>query len=204
MARPEVADTRPTFLIHHAELLGELKLQDKGIEKSGLRYYTFNDLRPMLSEIGEQGTQAAQVKAEEQSTYQKQVLKLANAVVLYRRLKYTLQPEGAEDWGKTLTDVQTPGGSEHGREAVLQQFREMDLLGYVLVIPPLGAETTGDGWQTAGSALIAGASAGQLHPATVKLAAITAAYRQEKVVEFNRAVDDYRSWLQSSFSKELQ
>ena len=47
MTRPEVADTRPIFLIHHAELLGELKLQDKGVEKSGLRYYTFNELKPL-------------------------------------------------------------------------------------------------------------------------------------------------------------
>ena len=45
MTRPEIADTRPIFLIHHAELLGELKLQDKGIDKSGLRYYTFNELK---------------------------------------------------------------------------------------------------------------------------------------------------------------
>src|ERR1022692_3831982 len=51
MTRPEMADTRPIFLIHHAELLGELKLQDKGVEKSLLRYYTFNDLKPLLSEI---------------------------------------------------------------------------------------------------------------------------------------------------------
>ena len=48
MTRPEIADTRPIFLIHHAELLGELKLQDKGVEKSGLRYYTFNELKPLV------------------------------------------------------------------------------------------------------------------------------------------------------------
>src|SRR5437870_11639268 len=30
MTRPEEADERPIFLIHHSELLGELKLQDKG------------------------------------------------------------------------------------------------------------------------------------------------------------------------------
>src|SRR5437899_5301940 len=47
MARPEVADTRPIFLIHHAELIAELKLEDKGIEKSSLRYYTFNELKPV-------------------------------------------------------------------------------------------------------------------------------------------------------------
>ena len=35
MTRPEDADTRPIFLIHHAELIGDLKLQDQGIENSG-------------------------------------------------------------------------------------------------------------------------------------------------------------------------
>ena len=55
VARPEVADTRPIFLIHHSELLGELKLQDTGVEKSGLRYYTYNELKPVVPVIMEQG-----------------------------------------------------------------------------------------------------------------------------------------------------
>src|ERR1017187_7891615 len=38
--KPEVADTRPVFLLHHPDLIAELKLSDVGIEKSGLRYYT--------------------------------------------------------------------------------------------------------------------------------------------------------------------
>ena len=58
MSSPEVADTRPIFLIHHPDLIGELKLGDKGVEKSGLRYYTFNELRPVLAEITEQGRKA--------------------------------------------------------------------------------------------------------------------------------------------------
>src|SRR5438874_6803345 len=97
MTRPEVADTRPIFLIHHSELLGELKLQDKGVEKSGLRYYTFDQLKPVISEIEEQSERAAKAKEEERTTFQKQVLKLSNAVMIYHRLKYTLQPEGVDD-----------------------------------------------------------------------------------------------------------
>ena len=45
----ERADTRPIFLIHHPELLGELKLQAKGVEKSGLRYYTFNERKAEIT-----------------------------------------------------------------------------------------------------------------------------------------------------------
>src|SRR5437868_10523974 len=58
MARPEEADTRPIFLIHLPELLGELKLEDKGVEKSGLHYYTFEQLKPVLKVISEQSEQA--------------------------------------------------------------------------------------------------------------------------------------------------
>src|SRR6185295_10568518 len=49
--KPEVADTRAIFLIRHPDLISEFKLGDKGVEKSGLRYYPFNDLEPMLGEI---------------------------------------------------------------------------------------------------------------------------------------------------------
>ena len=76
-------------------MLGELKLQDQGIEKSGLRYYSFDELKPLLFEISEQARKAGDVKAGEQTAFQKQVLKLANALWLYQRLKVTLQPEGA-------------------------------------------------------------------------------------------------------------
>jgi len=106
MTRPEVADTRPIFLIHHSELLGELKLQDKGVEKSGLRYYTFDQLKPVISEIEEQSKKAGEVKEEQRNTFQKQVLKLANAMMIYNRLKYTLQPEGVDNWSQKLVDFQ--------------------------------------------------------------------------------------------------
>src|ERR1041385_2438194 len=42
--KPDVADTRPIFLIHHPDLISELKLAEKGVEKSGLRYYSFAEL----------------------------------------------------------------------------------------------------------------------------------------------------------------
>src|SRR5437764_10298175 len=35
--KPEAADTRPIFLIHHPDLLAQLNLRNEGVEKSGLR-----------------------------------------------------------------------------------------------------------------------------------------------------------------------
>src|ERR1017187_4982937 len=172
MTRPEIADTRPVFLIHHAELLGELKLQDKGVEKSGLRYFTYHELEPLLSEIDEQARKAGEVKAEEQTTFQKQVTKLANAVTLYQRLKASLQPEGVHDFAQQLADFQKNLGpaqaaaqaSESGKDfdkAALQKiagpleaFQLMARFGYPLTVPPLTAGEARDHWQTLGASLL--------------------------------------------------
>jgi cytochrome c-type biogenesis protein CcsB len=223
MARPEEADTRPIFLIHHAELLGELKLEDKGVEKSGLRYYTFEQLKPVLNVISEQSQKANDIKAEDQTTFQKQVVKLANAVMLYQRLKVTLQPEGADDFAKELADftrdlapaqAAAQKASENGgtfdRQALerlaqpLQDFQLMAKFGYPLVVPPLNAAASHDQWQNAGNSLMDSARSSGIHPAMASYAAMMTAYRQQKPDEFNRSLDEYKAWLQPRFEKELQ
>src|SRR5216117_2071099 len=68
MFRSNQADERPIFLIHHPELLSELNLQDEGVAKSGLRYYTFNQLKPVIRVIWDQGDQARKVEEASQRT----------------------------------------------------------------------------------------------------------------------------------------
>jgi cytochrome c-type biogenesis protein CcsB len=221
MARPEQADTRPIFLIHHAELLGELKLEDKGVEKSGLRYYTFEQLKPVLNIISEQSQKAGEIKAEDQTPFQKQVVKVANAVMLYQRLKVTLQPEGVDDFSKELAQFMqdlspaqsaaqaSEKGKNFDREAIermaqpLQDFQLMAKFGYPLVVPPLSPTASRDQWQNAGTALLESARSGAIHPAVTSFAAMMTAYHQAKPDEFNRALDQYKTWLQPRFEKEL-
>src|SRR5207247_2494607 len=146
--------------------------QDKGVEKSGLRYYTFEQLKPLISEIGDQSTKAGEVKEEQRNTFQKQVLKLANAIMIFQRLKYTLQPEGADDWSKELADFQKDLGparqaartTEAGKEsenaaliklaAPVEHFRMMERLGYPLTVPPHEPGASRDDWKTAGASLV--------------------------------------------------
>ena len=78
MLKPEVADTRPIFLIHHPELLAELKLADKGVAKSGLRYYTYNQISDADRQIREQAGKFSEIKNEARTPFQRQLLKLAN------------------------------------------------------------------------------------------------------------------------------
>jgi cytochrome c-type biogenesis protein CcsB len=221
MTRPEDADTRPAFLIHHAELLGELKLQDAGIERSGLRYYTFNQLEPVLGVISEQGRRADSVKPEEQTTFQKQVVKLANAVMLYQRLKVTLQPEGEDDFVKELRDFKqnfgpaqaaaqaNPGGTNFNKEAVervavpLREFQVMKDYSYPLIVPPEKSALTGGGWQNMGTAILDSRMETNWPPAVNAYAAMATAYRQHKPDDFNRQVAAYREWLEPRFVGDL-
>ena len=222
MTRPETADTRPVFLIHYSDLLGELKLQDKGVQKSGLRYYTYNDLKPLLPEIFEQGRKAGEGKSEKQTTFQKQVAKLANAVTLYQRLKVTLQPEGVNGFAGELAGFQknlgaaqaaaqaSETGKDFDKEAVrkvaepLRDFQFMAQYGYPMVVPPLQPGLVRERWQNAGASLLDSLRAGQVHPAMVCFAAMADAYRQENPDGFNRAVSDYKAWLTPGFGRELR
>src|SRR6266478_322625 len=96
--RPEVADTRPIFLIHHPDLLAELNLGDKGVEKSALRYYTFEELKPVLAEIEKQGTQAEQVDDKLRNAFQRQAVKLYNALFHYQLMKSAARPPIWDDF----------------------------------------------------------------------------------------------------------
>jgi cytochrome c-type biogenesis protein CcsB len=221
MARPEVADTRPIFLIHQPELLGELGLEDKGVQKSALRYYTFEQLKPVLKTISEQSQNASEIKPENQTAFQRQVTKLANAVMLYQRLKVTLQPESVEDFSKELADFlkdlvpaqaaarDSESGKQFDRDAIarmaqpLQDFQLMAKFAYPLVVPPLNPDTGRDDWQNAGASLLQSARNGEIHPAVKNFATMMTAYRQEKPDEFNRALAEYQTWLQPQYQKEI-
>lgn len=221
MTRPDDADTRPVFLIHYSDLLSELKLQDTGVEKSGLRYYTFNQLKPVISEIGKQGQKANEMRAEDRTPFQKQVVKLANAVMLYQRLKVSLQPEGADDFSKELADFSkdlplaqaaaqaNAKGKDFDKEAVerlaqpLRDFQWMSEYGYPLVVPPLPSAPR-EQWQTAGASLLESVKNSGVHPAMLAYAAMATAYHQHNAGEFNRALAQYQQWLHPQFDKEIR
>jgi cytochrome c-type biogenesis protein CcsB len=221
-ALPEQADDRPIFLIHHPDLISELKLQDKGIEKSGLRYYSFNEIRTVAQEIIDQGQKADEVKDELRTTYQKQVTKLAHAVFLYHRLKNSLRPEVSDDFAQELAgfrkDVSAlraaarAGQTEQdfdketlGRvEEAYTHFRGMAQSGYLLNVPPQNPQVARDEWHSVGRSVLDSIGGDDFHPAVTFFAKIATAYRHQKADEFNQAVAGYQQWLAPQFAKELK
>ena len=222
MLKPEVADTRPIFLIHHSDLLAEFKLTGKGIEKSGLWYFTYDQIRDVERKIREEGQKVSEIKSEARTPFQRQVLKLANAVVLYARLKNSLRPEISEDFAGELaafTRAIGPGmeaahlnqqGKEYDEQALnrllepLQHYEVVSRMALPLIVPPLNPKETADAWQNVGVSLMDTArSRGEPHPAVGYFARMATAYRQGSAGEFNQAVADYKNWLNRSFRKEV-
>jgi ABC-type transport system involved in cytochrome c biogenesis permease subunit len=219
--KPEVADTRPIFMIHHPELISELKLGDKGLDKSGLRYYSFAELQTTLDEVSAQGRKAGAVEDAQRTTYQKQVLKLANALVLYQRLKNSIEPEGTHNFAELIAAYQAamPAGLEAARaqrarekfdEAALRKFgaiaQEFDALSNTalpLAVPPANPVDK-DAWVNIGTSLINSIQTRQIDPAVGFYAKMATGYRHDDVAEFNSAVAGYRNWLMPAFTPAVE
>jgi len=218
--KPEVADTRHAFLIHHPDIISELKLGEKGIEKSGLRYYTYNDIAPLVAEIFAQASTASQIDSAQQTPYQKQILKLANAVHIYQRLKNSIQPEGTTNFVQLLTDYQAtlPAGiramraqqmgADADREA-LDKFMAIARIieaaankSYPRVVPPAEPQQDRDAWSNVGASLLGSVRDQQIPPAVTFYARMAKAYADNDATEFNSAVAGYKNWLAKDFSKE--
>ena len=199
-----------------------------GIAKSGLRYYTFEEIKPVLPEVAKQAGRVIEREdkklstAEQRTVFEKQLMKLFNAVTLYRRLKFTLQPEGVDNFSAEIVEFQknlgparvaaqaSQAGKDFDEEAIrrmaepLEEFQMMADLGYALVIPPLDPAQSHDHWQNAGTALLESARAADFSPALTNLVCMATAYRDKNPADFNRAVANYAAWLSPNFSKELK
>src|SRR4051812_39802997 len=222
MCRPEQADDRPIFLIHHPELLGELKLESKGVEKSGLRYYTYKQLNPVREVVTTQAGQIQRAKEEESewSSVEKQTVKLATALVKYERLKNSLRPEDSDDPAAALAkfyEIAPNGVAEFRKREAGQQFDEKALDAFAvplqsyftvanaalpLLVPPVHPKESRDSWVNVGAAILDSVRSGDKTPAVVWLQQMASAYRHQKAAEFNAAVSDYHKWLKTDFAKE--
>jgi ABC-type transport system involved in cytochrome c biogenesis permease subunit len=216
MLKPEQADQRPIFLIHHPDLLNELNLRGKGKEKSGLFYFTYNELTNAIPTIEKEGAQVMKIETQARTAYQKQVAKLYNALTLYKRLKNSYQPEQALDFAAELAAFQelVPSGlaALKAREAkqdydravfnrfigTLSQYDFMARFAYPLMVPPADPLANPEAWQNMGQVLLNAALHGhELPPAVGWYARMASAYRGNDAAAFNHALDQYREWLAS-------
>ena len=120
MMEPDVADKRFVFRADHPELLSELQLENVGVDKSGLRYYTFEQLQPFVMLLHKKKQVIGGKDAAARTPYERAAFQLAHALELYIQLRYSLQPNflALGESGGRLSGI-----SDYARE--LETMREV-------------------------------------------------------------------------------
>jgi ABC-type transport system involved in cytochrome c biogenesis permease subunit len=175
--RPPVADQLKIFRIDDPEVLGLL-----GIQQGTDPYYPFAALQAKLPEIERQGGMAQGVEAKLRSRFQSAMAVLYERVLLYYRLKNTVQLDGTPGLAWEISARADANASQrHDALASMAVFR---------ALPPAVGTTGDQGWHSTGEALRgAGAGGAALDPALEPLAAVGLAYASRDAANFNRGVE---------------
>ena len=157
---PAVADDYQHLLIENPEVLALF-----GREQGNQKRFSFNELRGGLSELERQMRLADQVDEPVRTPFQREVGKLYQRVVLYQRLKASVNLEDSPDFFADLQRFQNllPAGiaavrakkagqpySEQDYKAVTDfasRFQFMSDSGYLLLIPPAAGNADVNAWK---------------------------------------------------------
>jgi ABC-type transport system involved in cytochrome c biogenesis permease subunit len=216
MLHPNEADQLKTFRIDHHELLGLLDLP------ASEKHFSFDELRPSLAALEREARRASEKDNQLRTAFERQTLQLYSALVLYQRLKSSLQPETSTDFAAEIAEYESiiPDGvaAVHAHQAGggfdqeafakilehLQRYNQMANNAYPMLIPPLDRRADPDAWENVGTSLMATIHTGKLHPAVRWYATMASAYRNEDPETFNHAVDEYHAWLAAHNEPELK
>jgi ABC-type transport system involved in cytochrome c biogenesis permease subunit len=194
-----VADQYAVFVVQNDEVLGLF-----GWEQSQRKYFSFVEFAPFLKQIEEQGDQADKLEAVQRSAYQSAILNLRNGLVLYQRLKNSVQLEGSQNFATELKTfaASVPGAAKAAAQAqrgenfdrtklndvaeLIQKYEKISEMAYVLAVPPL--DQSGD-WHSIGDSLLHSVGTGEIHPIVNEYALVGDAYRARDHALFNQHVD---------------
>src|SRR6516162_4020253 len=96
MMNPDAANRQPIFRIDNLELLNLLQLPE------AQKYYSYNQIQPHLNDISKQVERINNVEDANRTVFERQLLKLENALQIYQRLKLSLCPPGTTDFAGEL------------------------------------------------------------------------------------------------------
>jgi len=220
MMNPQAADAWPVFRVDNPDLITLLKLPEKSeAQHQDGKHYSWNQIEPSLQTFDAENSRVeTNVPSASRNAYEQAVIKVHERLILYVRLKNTIQAEGAQAWTQELSDYEKliPAGVAAVRaqqagqkfdDATLNQFagfaQEFDRMSGLeppLIIPP----QTGAEWSRTGDALLNSMRDGKINPAVKNYAAMADAFKSGNVAGFNSALADYRATLVPNFSREIK
>jgi ABC-type transport system involved in cytochrome c biogenesis permease subunit len=184
--------------------------------------FSFNQLEPKLTELDRQAQLAEPIEAQLRTPFQKAVIQLRNRILLYQRLKHSLQLPESPDFLTELVKFQKdlPAGIAAFRarqnggtfdqaafDAIInaaQRFDTMGQLGYLLAIPPADSEANATAWRTAGTAVLESFATAAINPNVMAYAALGNAWRKGEAAQFNEISRLYREQLAKRYSVQLR
>jgi ABC-type transport system involved in cytochrome c biogenesis permease subunit len=216
MTRPQKADGLKFFRIQHPDLEGLF-----GTQNAGLDYYAFNDMTNQLDNLQTQSQNLLNSEKDKEDAvksrtpFQRDLIHLFNSLILYNRLKSSLEPEGTRDFAGELQVFQASISSgklaleqsKEGKTASqddlsliageFQRYTEVARLAYPLIVPPSSGQPR-PAWANIGNSLLESLHSDEISPAAKFYAAMSTAYKNNRPGEFNQAVAGYRVWLQEN------
>jgi ABC-type transport system involved in cytochrome c biogenesis permease subunit len=210
------ADDRYVFVVNHPDLRSQLKLEG-GVEKSGLHFFRFNDLKPRLEQLQNEANRVETIDNSHRNAFDRAVLQLYNAFGLYLRLKNTLQPEDTRDFRKeigeytaAITEARAKAqalqakGEQIGRETLdellapvqkySQRYSAMARLSSPLVVPLRTNDVNHETWRGMGPTLLEITTDNVPEPVKL-LAGLSSAYQAGNADEFNSTLTKYQAFL---------
>ncbi|MBI5691877.1 MAG: cytochrome c biogenesis protein CcsA [Verrucomicrobia bacterium] len=204
--KPLQADRYQVFEVVHPDVLAMLGLATT--DGAGGKRFSLTQLQPRLMELDRQARLADDVEGAARTPFQRAVVQLRDAVILYQRLQTCAAAPGIETFLEDLarleqnlpaavaavrsapTGTAAPGGKTDagGWSALSRAFTVMDEFGYLRLVPPAAGVAAEEGWRTIGGAWSATLASGQLEPSAQALAALGRAWQRGNAAEFNRLV----------------
>lgn len=221
LTRPNLADTRRIFRLPDATV----RVAAVNAARIGppAAYYAFEDLQPRVKEIGDAVARAFKVKPADRTPTDRAWLKLRDDLVLYERLKNTLQPNSflqsetpgkpfTYDFGARLASYEADlrraiTARLDGQQNVVDETTQSRMASFarpyvgvsrmalVSFIPPVGADAGRDRWLNTGAALVASSRTGTFPTPVSFFARMSSAYAGDDPDQFNLELASYEKWL---------
>ena len=213
---PEDADTAKVFYINNPDALDLIGFSDR---KETL--YSFNDLKPSLTQIENQSKLATQVDSGIRNPFQRDILKLRGALLLYLQLKNSVQAEGSADFANEVNlfaGVIGPGlqsirarneGKPFDQNAFqqilqfTQRYQNLAQAKYAYAFPNPSAANETDRWQHVGEALLGSIGTGTVSYPVKAFSQLVSDYRKGDASAFNSVLHDYQAFLEKSVPSDL-
>jgi len=186
--RPEIADERKIFLIHHDEILGLT-----GLTRSEEKTYSYSQILPSFQAIQPEARRIGAKEPQTRTPYEKALMRLTRNLGIYNQLKHALAHPGQEDAEAEFESFLSNSSAVSG----LQNWASFT---EVYAVP---SGKGADGWRKLPDSVIDAIQAGEIHPASLAYARIGDAYRSSDPVAFNKSVAAYGTWLHGNRSVQL-